>query len=98
MLLTTYVNQPALDALNDKAGSMPEDSIIVKENYMPDGTYDSMTVMYKVAGYNPEHNDWFWTKILADGTVEAEGQVEGCQSCHMARQDNDYIYTSSLSE
>jgi Cytochrome P460 len=91
MLLTTYLNQAALEALNDKAGSVPDGAIIVRENYMPDGTYDAMTVMYKVQGYNPDHNDWFFTKIGADGTVQAEGQVEGCQACHSARRDNDYI-------
>jgi hypothetical protein len=96
MLLTTYLNQAALEALNDKAGSMPDGAIIVKENYMPDGTYDAMTVMYKVQGYNPDHNDWFFTKIGADGKVQAEGQVEGCQACHSTQRDNDYIYTGEL--
>lgn len=98
MLLTTYLNQTALDALNGKAGSMPADAIIVKENFMPDGTLDATTVMYKVSGYNPEHNDWFWTKVKADGSIESEGQVEGCQACHRAKRGNDYVYTGSLSE
>jgi hypothetical protein len=96
MLLTTYLNQEALEALNNKVGSMPDGAIIVKENYMPDGTYDAMTVMYKAPGYNPEHNDWFFTKIGADGAVQEEGRVEGCQACHSARRDNDYIYTGEL--
>jgi hypothetical protein len=52
MLLTTYLNPEALEALNNKAGSMPDRAIIVKENYMPDGAYDAMTVMYKVPGTN----------------------------------------------
>jgi hypothetical protein len=52
--------------------------------------------MYKVPGYNPDHNDWFLTKIGADSAVQAEGQVEGCQTCHIARRDNDYIYTGPL--
>ena len=38
--------------------------------------------MYKKSGYNPDHNDWFWVKELADGTVEKEGKVMGCQDCH----------------
>jgi hypothetical protein len=96
MLLTTYLNQAAVEALNNKAGSMPDGAIIVKENYMPDGTYDAMTVMYKVPGYNPDHNNWFFTKIGADGAVQAEGRVEGCQACHSAQRENDYIYTGEL--
>ena len=96
MLLTTYLNPPALDALNAKQGVMPNDAIIVKENYMPDGVFAANTVMYKKSGYNPEHNDWFWLKVLADGTVEKEGMVEGCQSCHGEVKDNDYVWTGLL--
>ena len=48
--------------------------------------------MYKRTGYNPDHNDWFWLKVLADGTVEKEGMVMGCQECHGDVKDNDYIW------
>ena len=67
MLLTTYLNPLAYDALTGKKGSMPNDAIIVKENYTPEGEFAANTVMYKKSGYNPEHNDWFWLKVLADG-------------------------------
>ncbi len=97
MLLTTYVNETAHQAVMSKAGSLPVGAIVVKENYMPDSTLAAVTVMYKVAGYNAEHNDWFFIKRLADGTVEAEGRVAGCQGCHGAAKDNDYILTASLS-
>ena len=82
MLLTTYLNPVALQAFNDKAGTMPDGAIIVKENYTPDGTLAANTLMYKKSGYNPDHNDWFWLKVLADGTVDKQGMVEGCQNCH----------------
>ena len=52
--------------------------------------------MYKKSGYNPEHNDWFWAKVLAYGTVEKEGMVEGCQTCHGDARDNDYVWTGPL--
>jgi hypothetical protein len=61
----------------------------------PDGTYDAMTHV-QGAGYNPDFNDWFFTKIGADGKAWAEGQVEGCQACHRAQRDNSYIYTGEL--
>ena len=96
MLLTTYLNDAAFNALTSKAGSLPDGSIIVKENYTPEGVLDATTVMYKVAEYNPDHNDWFWTKVAADGTVQEEGKVEGCQACHGQQRDNDYIWTSPL--
>ena len=95
-LLTTHVNPLALDALTNKAAAFSVGAIIVKENYKPDSTLAATTVMYKVEGYNPEHNDWFWLKRLADGTIEVEGRGQMCQSCHGARADNDYIMTAIL--
>ena len=52
--------------------------------------------MYKKSDYNPDHNGWFWVKALADGTVEKEGMVEGCQNCHGDVKENDYVWTGPL--
>ena len=96
MLLTTYVNPAVYDALTGKDGIMPDGAIIVKENYTPEGNLDANTVMYKKSGYNADHHDWFWLKVLADGTVAKEGMVEGCQSRHSEVKDNDYVWTGLL--
>ena len=81
MLLTTYLNPAAFEAV-EKSATTPDGSIIVKENYTPAGDHAANTIMYKKSGYNPDHSNWFWLKVLADGTVEKEGRVEGCQQCH----------------
>ena len=96
-LLITYVNDTARTALMRRtgpfpAGPLPDGSIIVKENYTPDRTLDAVTVMYKRAGYNPEHGDWYWLKRAANGNVDAEGMVVGCQNCHSAAA-RDYVLT-----
>ncbi len=95
-LLITYVNDTARTALTRRTGpivpSLPAGSIIVKENYTPDRTLDAVTVMYKSAGYNPEHGDWYWLKRAANGNVDAEGMVVGCQNCHSAAA-RDYVLT-----
>ncbi len=96
MLLTTYVNDVAAGALVEPRGSMPVGAIIVKENYMADSTLAAVTVMYKTESFNPEHNNWYFIKRNADGSVDAAGRFDGCQNCHGARADNDYILTSSL--
>lgn len=97
-LLSTYLNQQAmegLEAMRDRGEpDLPFGSIIVKENYMPDSTLAAVTVMYKVEMYDPEHNDWWWMKRLADGTVEASGRVESCIQCHQQAQDFDYLMTA----
>ena len=59
--------------------------------------------MFKVAGYNTEVNDWFFTKHLASGELDQtpdgmalEGRLAGCTSCHSLVQGNDYLYTGQL--
>lgn len=95
LLLTTYVNSAAHEAADAYSGEMPVGALVVKEAYLPTrDTLDNVTVMYKVEGYNPEHEDWFFAKYLPDGTIEAEGRVEACQECHM--EGPDYIRTAGF--
>lgn len=91
--LKTYVNSSAEEALKDFNGTLPAGSIVVKENYSPEEELAAVTVMYKPSeGYNPEHNDWFWLKRQADGTIDASGKVESCQACHQGAE-NGYLFT-----
>jgi hypothetical protein len=94
MLLTTYVNRIAHDALANGAAAHPAGSIIVKENYMPDSTLDAATVMYKVPGYDPQNGDWYWAKYDPNGVVDDAGRVAMCQQCHATARDHDYIMTA----
>jgi hypothetical protein len=96
VLLTTYVNGPALNAISGKKGMLPYGSIVVKENYSSEKKLMAYTVMYKVKGYNPSGGDWFWAKYMPDGKIEAEGKVEMCISCHGKKKDNDYLFTGAL--
>lgn len=103
MLLTTYVNELAEEALEADADRLPEGAIVVKENYKPNGDLVAITVMYKRDGYNPDHNDWFFTKHLPDGSLDQmpngmamEGRVPGCQACHSRQQENDYLFTGNM--
>ncbi|MFV1987191.1 MAG: cytochrome P460 family protein, partial [Gemmatimonadota bacterium] len=101
--LTTMMNDVAYRALMSGAEVFPAGSIIVKQNFMPDGMLARVTTMYKSAGYNPDVNDWFFAKYLPTGELDAmpngmpmEGRLPGCQGCHLAKQDNDYIFTAEL--
>lgn len=97
MLLTTYLNDRAYDALTGDTGPLPVGSIIVKENYTPDSTLAAVTVMYAADGYDPDHNDYFWAKYTPDGGVDAAGRVESCQSCHAAGE-RGYLRTTLESD
>lgn len=95
-LLTTYVNDVALEGINGKVGMLADGAIIVKENYMPDKTLGAVTVMYRVKGYDAEAGDWFWAKYSAAGMIAKEGKVAGCIGCHTAAIGNDWIFTGPV--
>jgi hypothetical protein len=89
--LKLYVNEIALKAINEKT-SMPEDAIIVKENYAEDKEQLlAITPMYKKKGYNPAGGDWFWAKYGPAGEVMASGKVDGCIKCHSTQ--TDWLFT-----
>lgn len=93
MLLSTYYNEMAGPSITSgDIATLPDRSIIVKENYMPDSTLAAVTVMYKVQGYNPEHGDWWWAKYDAAGVVETSGRAEMCIACHSG-SSGDYLLT-----
>lgn len=94
-LLTTYVNDAAYRSAKGKT-AMTDGAIIVKENYTSDKKLVALTVMYKLKGYNPSYGDWFWAKYTPEGKVEASGNVKGCIDCHLAKKDNDFIYTGEV--
>lgn len=91
--LTTYVNAAALEAITAKAGTLPGGAMVVKENYTPGKELAAITVMYKVNDYNPDGGNWYWLKYTPDGTVEAEGKVDGCINCHSNVRSSDWMFT-----
>jgi len=95
MLQTIYLNNIAFDAVTDGEIPLPDGAIVVKENYMPDGTFAAATSMYKVDGYNPDFNDWFWLQNEPNGNILAEGILDMCQACHAQASDHDnlFLYT-----
>ena len=97
------------------------DVVIVKKNYAGEGDIeelehavledrmeylDSVTVMFRRAeGYDPDHQNWFWAKYKADGSLDtnpkgmalagrvAKGADQGCIACHQRAEGDDYIYS-----
>ena len=90
-----FVDDLALEALFQKRFPLPEGVILVKENYMPDGQLAAITVMQKIAGFNPEGGDWSWAKYAPDGSVQASGQVGGCIGCHAQKKASDWIFSGN---
>ncbi len=97
-LLSTYVSDNAVPAIRNRGGELPYGSLIVRESYDAEGELREIGVRYKAAGYDPEHNDWFWAAYKPEGEIIIEGMVESCLDCHSIEAKNDYIYTSYIGD
>ena len=86
-----YINSQISAALPIASRKAPDGSIIVKENFTADKKLSGVTVMAKVAGYNPDDGDWFWAKYDPKGKIDVEGRVKECYECHAGVKDNDYV-------
>ena len=95
-ILRTFVSPKAYLDITNKKGEFSYGALIVKENYSPEKELKAITIMKKVEGYNPEHNDWYWVKYAPDGKPLKEGKVEGCIKCHSEAKDNDYAFSGKL--
>ena len=100
---TVYVNDLGRDAmLNQKSPNFPEGSVIVKEklSFKASQTPELLTVMIKhKKGFNPASGDWEYMVLDGAGMkVEARGNLENCQACHLGNQKTDYIFRTYLSD
>ena len=98
---TVYVNDVGRKAmLNQKSPKFPKGSVIVKEKLSArdSQTPELLTVMIKQRkGFNPASGDWEYMVIDGTGTkVEGRGNLQNCQSCHVANQKTDYIFRTYL--
>jgi hypothetical protein len=96
-----YVNDAGRAAmLEQKSPKFPEGSVIVKEKLPNAGsvTPELLTVMIKrKEGSNPAGGDWEYLVLDGSGArIEARGNLENCQSCHVANRKNDYIFRTYL--
>jgi len=95
----TYVNR------NVAAGSKDPGygSILLQENYSKDKKrLLDVTVMCRIEGCDPDHNDWFWAQYLPNGAIAREGKaklagrVQSCIGCHSRADGNDFIFSNDL--
>lgn len=87
-----YMNDIALSSIEDPA----DGAIIVKEGYARDRELKAVTVMQKRAGYDPEHNDWFWARYDAGNNLTTAGKIDFCIDCHSGADGDDYHFTNDF--
>jgi len=89
-----FISSEVESAFADFTGTLPDGSIIVKENVGtdPNVTEAALTVMWKVQGFDPANHDWFWANMTPEGEIVAEGKVQGCTACHGRARANDFVF------
>lgn len=98
---TVYVNEVGRKAMLDqKHPQFPAGSVIVKEKLSARDSQkpELLTVMIKQQkGFNPESGDWEYMVVDGSGTKMAgRGNLQNCQSCHVARPHTDYVFRTYL--
>jgi len=100
IFVRVLANDVAVQPYRDNAETLPEGSLLVKEEYdgldcADDANLFQWRVMLKEApGFDTEDGDWHWQRVLVDGTV-VEDTKASCIACHSAQVcvDRDYMCT-----
>ncbi len=88
---TVWVSPEAVGALEQLFASpdttaMPAGSVLVKEVYggsaCEETDVDHWVAMAKEPGFDPEHGDWHWQEVSADGAIVVDGRDSACIGCH----------------
>jgi len=99
--ISVYVNDVGKRAmLIELQPHFPKGSIIVKQKLTTKSATDPelLTVMIKRdAEFDPSNGDWEYMVFDGTGkTVQAQGKLENCQSCHLRVKDTDYVNRTYL--
>jgi hypothetical protein len=96
-----YVNDLAKETYLSASGeTFPICSKIVKEQLVNKNseTVSEITIMIKMpAGFDPEHNDWWWGLYDATGkSAMMSGKVPVCIACHQQQASEDYVFSKEV--
>ncbi len=99
--INIYVNELADDIYLAASGrSFPVCAKIVKTHLQSKDSeiVTAVTVMVKMeAGYDSEHNDWWWGMYDGKGEVaEMSGKVQVCIDCHQPVAAEDFVFSKAV--
>ena len=96
-----YVNRTAAS----DPDTLPDESVIVMENYQANKMLESISVMLRSAGSNPSQQDWYWITYGPDGSVigsakgnNSEGPVELGPNSSFVRTAGAMVLGSSCTQ
>jgi hypothetical protein len=93
VMVRTHLDTAAMATLNNKSYPYANGAEIVKQSHRTaDGPIETVYMMKKIAGYDPDNGDWFYARTNAEGTVADRGRIQMCISCHKGASNKDYVY------
>lgn len=98
-----YVNDLAKDTYLAASGkTFPTCATIVKAHLSGEKSdvVTALTIMVKMpAGYDPEHNDWWWAMYDSKGkSAQMSGREQVCITCHQPAAESDYVFSQKVME
>lgn len=89
--MKVYMNRTA----SVNPSNPPFGSILVMENYEPDRSLKSISVMYRSQGFNPKANDWYWVNYNPDGSVTSVTNPNFASDAAIDSDGNPATFTSN---
>lgn len=95
----TYANKVAADDTK----TLPNGSILVREDYNDKGKRTSISVMYRVKDYDKDHGNWYWLTYAESGAIVRDdgkkaiaGKVTSCIDCHAKASGKDFVFSNDV--
>ena len=86
-----YLNRTAAGELDE----LPDESVIVMENYNENKMLESISVMLRSTGANPSHQDWYWITYGPDGSVIGSAKDNHADGPIKEGPNSSFVSTSS---
>jgi hypothetical protein len=87
--IVVWVTPGSAAAYDADQDPLPAGTLVLKEEFDGDDTACSgpvlaWSVAHKESGFAPPHGDWHWQHVLANGSIDADGDEPRCNnsSCH----------------
>lgn len=99
-LVRVYIKGAKADKAlrTQQSPEFPVGTVVVKEKLADSVIPELMTVMVKrESGYDSAGGDWEYLVVTGDGsTIQAQGKLENCRSCHIKAKANGYVFRDYL--
>jgi hypothetical protein len=99
--IVVYVNRLGQKGMmEEKHPRFSQGTVIVKEKLSSESSTspELLTAMIKrEKGFHPAANDWEFFVVSGDAkTIQEQGKLENCITCHRARRGDDFVFRNYL--